>query len=354
MRKILRYSLLLLIVASLALPLAAFAQDGGDAKPDPLGGATEFARLDQRTSVTLMLDWTANTNHTGFFVAQSLGYYDEAKLDVEILEPTDLLPEAALEAGIIDFGVSFQEIATLRMTEGLDLVSLAAIVQHNTSGFTTLAEKHLVSRPADLASLIYGGFSFPDLENAMLRTLLECDGATWDENNYLDIGFADAIELMQRDRVDFAWIFYGWQGINAEVNGTALNTLMLKDYQDCIPNYYTPILITTPDMTIGQPDVVRAFVQATARGYAEAILQPDEAATILLEAVPELDEELVRTSANWLANEYQADAPRWGEQEADVWQGLADFLYENGIIAEPFDTSSVFTNEFLPGTVESE
>lgn len=357
MTKSIKILVLLSLIALFALPLAAFAQDGGDEKEqksDPLGGATEFARLDERGSVTVMLDWTANTNHVGFYIAQSLKFYEEANLEVQILEPTDILPEAALDAGLVDFAVSFQEVATLRLTEGLDLVSLAAIAQNNTSGFTTLSDKHPVASPSDLAGLTYGGFSFPELENAILSTLLACDSATWDEANYLDVGFADAIELMERDRVDFAWIFYAWQGINAEVTGQALDMIMLKDYADCIPNYYTPILASTSSFISENPEVVRAFVQATARGYAYAIENPAGAAQLLLEAVPELDTELVETSLVWLADEFQADAPRWGEQSVEIWQDLADFLYENGLITEPFDTSAVYTNEFLPGTVEAE
>ena len=38
------------------------------------------------TRVTLMLDWTPNTNHTGLYVAQAKGFYKDAGLDVTILE----------------------------------------------------------------------------------------------------------------------------------------------------------------------------------------------------------------------------------------------------------------------------
>lgn len=328
--------LLFTSIITLLLSAGVFAQD-------------DSPRLDERTSVTLMLDWTPNTNHTGFYIARSMGYYDEVNLEVEFIEPTDIFPEQALDNGLVDFGIGFQEFSTGAMAEGADIVSVAAIIQHNTSGFVTIAEDNPISRPADLAPLTYGGFSLPDLENAILNTLLACDDATWNEDNYLDIGFADAIELMKRGRVDFAWIFYGWQGINAEVSGTELDTIMLMDYTDCVPDYYTPILLTSDEMIVEHPEVVRAFVHATAQGYAFAIDNPDQAANILLEAVPELDEELVRTSATWLADQYQADAPRWGQQEVEVWQGFTDFLIENGIIEGPFEVSDVFTNEFLPG-----
>lgn len=343
-------ALLVLLLIVLLIPTAA-AQDGSDTAADPLGGATEFAVADERTSITLMLDWTPNTNHTGFYVALAEGYYDDANLDVAIIEPTDFFPEQALDAGLVQFGVGFQDFSTPAMAQGIDLVSVAAIIQNNTSGFVTLAEDHTLSTPSDLTTLNYGGFGLPDFENAFISTLAACDDASWDEGNYIDIGFADVIELMDRNRVDFGWIFYGWQGINAELDGRDLSRLMLMDYADCIPNYYTPILLTTQSYIDERPDVVAAFVQATARGYAVAIQDPEQAAETLIDAVPELNADLVTASALYLAEQYQADAPRWGQQTADTWTNFTDFLTTNDII-EDFDPSAAWTNEFLPGTVE--
>lgn len=340
------------LVAILILPLSVLAQDGGDEQEnDPLGGATEFATIEEHTIVTLMLDWTPNTNHLGIYVAQVNGYYEEANLTVEIVEPTDFTPEAALDAGLVEFGIGFQEFTSLAMAEGTEVISVAAIIQHNTSGFATDSANNPVETPADLAGLTYGGFSFPELENPVLSCLLSCDNAEWNEDDYLDIGYTDPIELLTRDRIDVAWIFYGWQGIRAETEGTELDTLMLQDYAECVPDYYTPILLTNQTMIAENPDVVAAFVQATARGYADAIVDPETAAKILLEAVPELDSDIVQNSALWLADQYQADAPRWGQQELSVWQGFTDFLIDNELIAE-LDVETVFTNEFLPGEVE--
>ena len=205
-----------------------------------------------------------------------------------------------------------------------------------------------------MVGLRYGGFGQPDLELAMLDTLLECEGAQAGASSYVDVGYADMFELMERDRIDLAWIYYAWTGIEAEQRGFDLDTIMLHDYFDCVPDYYTPILGTSEDVIAEEPDVVAAFVQATARGFAYAIENPDTAADILLEAAPELDADLVRESAAWLAGEFQADAPRWGEQSLDVWQGLADFLTENEILAEEIDMEGVFTNDYLPGLVAAE
>lgn len=350
MLKLLRYSMVGIVVAVVFLS-PAFAQDD-DKKPDPLGGATEFARVEERTAVTLMLDWVPNTNHTGIFVAQQLGFYDEANLDVEIIEPVDVLVEPALDTGLVQFGIGFQEFTSYAIVEGSQVVSIAAIMQNNTSGFATRTDNNPIERPSDLANLAYGGFSFPDLENAMLDLFLSCDGAEWNTDNYLDIGFADPLELLDLERIDFAWIFYGVQGIRAELEGNELDVLLLQDYADCVPDYYTPILLTSRRMIEDNPDVVAAFVQATARGYAVAITDPEAAANTLLEAVPELDEEFVRASIAWMSERYQGDAPRWGQQSTEVWQGFTDFMVEYNLLEEAFDVSQVFTNDFLPGTVE--
>lgn len=336
------------VLTGLALVLALGAAPAGAQEPTP----TPFA-LDEVTEVTLMLDWTPNTNHTGLYVAQANGYFDEANLAVTFLEPSGDIPvEQIVAAGTADFGISFQEWFTFNRAAEMPIVSIAAIIQHNTSAFATLAERG-VERPADLAGLTYGSFG-SDVEYPMLELLMACDDADVDDLIFVDVGFVDALPLLETGRIDVAWIFYAWDGIRAEVQGVELNVLMLQDYLDCVPDYYTPILITSEAMIAERPDVVRAFVEAAARGYVWAAEHPDEAADILLEAAPELDADLVHKSQAWLAEQYQADAPRWGEQSLEVWERFTAFLVEGGALAEPIDSEAAFTNAFLPPAPEEE
>lgn len=340
----------LLLIAALIAPV--YAQDGGAKPADPLGGATQFAKANKRTAVTLILDWTPNTNHTGFYAAQALGYYDQANLDVTIQSPTDLQVETVVQSGAAQFGVSYQEFFTYALASGAPLVSVAAIIQHNTSGFVSLHDQHPLTRPADMAGLRYGGFGQPDLEKAIINRLITCDGGKPDSFEYIDVGYTDGFDLMQHDRIDFAWMYYGWTGIDGEQRGLKLDSIMLMDHFDCIPDYYTPILITSQDMIKNQPDVVAAFVQATARGFAYAIQDPKDAAEILVKAAPEVDAKLIRASADWLAPKYQSDAPRWGQQSLAIWQGFSDFLVEHDILKQGIDAQAAFTNDFLPGKAE--
>ena len=315
---------------------------------DPLGGATTFAKADKPASVTVMLDYTPNTNHLGIYAAQALGYYKDANLTVSIQQPGDVQTEQIVATGKAQFGVSYEEQATYSRADNVPIVSVAAIIQHNTSGFAALHDKHPLKSPADLNGLRYGSFGSV-IEKPMLDILTRCAGGSADKIQFIDLGTADPLPLMEQDRIDFVWLFYAWDGIHARQQNLPLDFIMLRDYQQCVPDYYTPLLITNEDMIKNQPDVVKAFVQATARGYAYTIQHPDESADILLKAVPDLDANLVKESARWLAPQFQAEAPRWGEQKTAVWQGFTDFLVKNGALKSPIDVKSAFTDDFLPG-----
>ncbi|NLH07583.1 MAG: ABC transporter substrate-binding protein [Chloroflexi bacterium] len=328
-----------IVILALAGALLAACAAPEDEAPAGEGGTP--------TDVTLMLDWVPNTNHTGIFVAESLGYFEEAGLNVEIVQPGEVLAEQAVSAGAVEFGVSFQEQVTLaRALEGSGIVSIAAIMQHNTSGFASPAELG-ISSPADWEGLTYGAFGSP-FEEPTLAGLMECAGADFSALNMVNVGFADPLALLDEGQVDVAWIFYGWQGFQAAQQGVELDIVMLDEWFDCIPDYYTPIFITNEDMIAENPEVVAAFLEAVARGYEYAIDNPDEAATILLDAVPELNEEVVRESQAWVSPRYAADAPQWGWQTEERWQAYGDWMIESGIIEGPFDAASAFTTEFLP------
>ncbi len=313
-----------------------------------LVGCTGQGETPTLQDVTLMLDWVPNTNHTGIYVAQANGYFEGAGLNVTIIEPGEVYAEHAVAAGVADFGVSFQEQVTLARADEVPIVSIAAIIRHNSSGFASRAELGAHS-PRDWEGLIYGSFGSP-FEAPTLEMLMNCDGGEFVALEIVDTGFSDPLALLDEAQTDLAWIFYGWQGIQAEHEGIDLQIVMMDDWFDCIPDYYTPVFIASEETIQERPQIVRAFLKAIARGYQYTIENPDQAAGILLDAVPELNEELVRRSQSWLSPRYQADASQWGEQDIQVWQAYSAWMVENGILAESFLAEDAFTNEFLPGS----
>ncbi len=306
-------------------------------------GSSQPAAL---TKVTLMLDWVPNTNHTGIFVAREKGYFKDAGLDVNIIQPGEVYPEAAVASGAADFGISFQEQVTLSRAQDVPIVSIGAIIQHNTSGFASLASLNVTS-PKDFAGLRYGSFGSP-FEEPTLKSLMECDGGDPSALKIVDTGYSDPVALLAEHQIDLAWVFYGWEYFQAKEQGLDLNMVMMKDYTDCIPDYYTPVVIASEDTIANRPDVVKAFMKALSRGYNYAVQNPSEAADILVKAVPELDSKLVHDSQAWLSTQYQADAPRWGEQKLNVWKNYSEWMAANGVIDQPIEADKAFTNDFLP------
>jgi ABC-type nitrate/sulfonate/bicarbonate transport system substrate-binding protein len=298
------------------------------------------------TPVKMMLDWVPNTNHTGIFVAQAKDYFKEEGLAVEIIQPGEVYPEAAVASGVADFGISFQEIVTLSRNEIIPIVSIAAVLQHNTSGFASLKSLN-VSTPKDFEGLRYGSFG-SQFESPTLKALMDYSGGDSGKVKILETGFSDPLALIAEKQIDFAWIFYGWQGFQAKQQGIDLNVIMMKDYFKCIPDYYTPVVIASEDTIASKPEVVRAFLKALSRGYNYTAENPDDAAQILVKAVPELNIDLVKASQDWLSPYYRAEAPRWGEQKESVWQNYTKWMTENAILPAPIDVSKAYTNSFLP------
>ena len=297
-----------------------------------------------KTKVTVVLDWTPNTNHTGLYAAINEGYFQQEGLEVEIIEPVEGAVEQLVSAGTAQFGVSYQESVTFARAQGVPVVSLAAVIQHNTSGFASLKEKNIVT-PKDFEGKKYGGWGSP-IEEATLRYLMQQDGADPDKVQIVTTGEADFFQASASGEIDYAWIFEGWAGIEARLSGMELNYIDLGKVAEVF-DYYTPVLITSEKNIEENRGMVEKFMRAVAKGYQFAMKNPDAAAEILMDHAPELDRSLVMESQRYLADKYQADAPYWGMQKQEVWERYMNWLHENEFITEKVDVAKAFTNEFL-------
>ena len=298
--------------------------------------------------VTVVLDWTPNTNHTGLYVAADKGYFEDEGLDVEIILPGEAGADQLVASGQAEFAVSYQESITEARIQDIPIVSIAAVIQHNTSGFASLEGKDITT-PKDFEGKSYGGWGAP-LEKAVIDSIMMQEDADVEQVEIVTIGDADFFTAMEQD-IDFAWIYYGWTGIEAELRNEAINMIYVTDYSKSL-DYYTPVLATNETMIDENPETIKKFLKATSKGYQLAIDNPEEAADILIAAVPDLDPELVRASQEWLASKYQDDAAQWGEQKLEVWENYATWMYENELLEAELDSEQAFTNEFLPENEE--
>lgn len=334
--KIVKYFTVLVLAFSLLITGCASQEQG---KQDPTAS-------DKLIPVTVMLDWSPNTNHTGLFVAKDQGLFENEGLDVEIVQPSSQgTAEQLVGTNKIEFGVSAQEQVTYARAQNIPVVSLAAILQHNTSGFASLKEKNITSAK-DFEGKAYGGWGLPS-EEATIKALMEKENADFSKVSILNIGESDQVASLTQGDINFVWIFYAWTGIQAELNKKELNMIWLKDVEPAL-DYYTPVIITGEEMIKNKPDIVQKFIKAVSEGYMYAEQNPAEAADILINNTPETDPALIRKSQEWISKEYRADAEQWGIQKPEVWENYAKWLYDNKLIETIIDTDQAFTNDFLP------
>ena len=287
-----------------------------------------------------------NTNHTGIYIAKENGYYDDEGLEVDIIQPSEGGSADLVAAGKGEFGISYQEQVTYARTTDnpLPIVAIAAIMQHNTSGFASPADED-IKTPADFEGKKYGGWGSPT-EDAMLKGLMEKYDADYSKLEIVNIGASDFLTSIARD-VDFAWIFYGWDGIKAELEGISIDFMLLQDV-DPLLDFYTPLIIASEATIDENPVLVEKFLRATEKGYLFAIENPEEAAQLFLQENSELDPELVTASQKYLSRQYMGDSTKWGAMEKSLWDNFSNWMFENNLLQSKLASEKAFTNEFLP------
>lgn len=296
--------------------------------------------------VTVVLDWTPNTNHTGLYTALENGYYKDQGLDVKIVQPPEGGAASLVASGKADFGISYQEEVTYAKTsdDPLPIKAIAAVIQHNSSGFASPKDKN-IKTPKDFEGKIYGGWG-SESETAAIKAVMEKTGADFDKVTIADIG-QDDFFTATTNSVDFAWIYEGWDVVQAKLKNFDLNFIPLNQFDKRL-DYYTPVIISNETLLNDNPELAKKFMKATTEGYQFAIDNPEEAAKILVKHAPEIDEELAIESQKFLASKYKDDAPRWGEMKDEVWNNYTAFLKEYGLINKDLKPEDAYTNEFLP------
>lgn len=301
------------------------------------------------TKITFCLDWTPNTNHTGIYAAQALGYFEEAGLDVSIVQPPENGAVLMCAAGQAEFAVDAQDTmaASLDLDEPLGVTAVAAMIQHNTSGILSRAGDGITS-PKGLAGKTYSTWESP-IEMAMIKYCMEQEGASFDDLTLIPNDITDEPAALAAHQTDAVWVFYGWSGVNSEVEGVDCD---YWNFSDIAPelDYYTPVLLANNEFLEKNPETAKAFLDAARRGYEYAVENPKEAADMLIEGDStgslKGSEDLVYASQEWLSSKYIDDAEQWGVIDPERWDAFYGWLYENELTSHDLRTTG-YTNDYL-------
>lgn len=301
----------------------------------------------EKEKITFVLDWTPNTNHTGLYVAQEKGYFEDEGLEVEIVQPPEDGADALVASGKAQFGISFQDTMAPGVVgeDALPTTAVAAVVQHNTSGIISRKGEGM-DTPKGLEGKKYATWDAP-IEKAMMENVVEADGGDFSKVELIPSTVTDEVSALESKSVDAIWIFYAWAGVATEVAGLETDYFAFKDINPAF-DYYTPVIIGNNEFLEKEPETAKKFLSAVKKGYEDAIEDPDGAAEILCEAAPELDQEFVKASQEYLKDQYIADADRWGYIDPDRWNLFYNWLNENGLTENEIPENTGFSNEYLP------
>lgn len=311
-------------------------------------GSTTVSAADNETEkITFVLDWTPNTNHTGLYVAESLGYFEDQGLEVEIVQPPEGGADALVASGRAQFGVSFQDSMAPGVAgdNALPTTAVAALIQHNTSGIISRKGEGM-DTPKGLEGKKYATWDGP-IEVAMIQNVVEQDGGDFSKVEMIPSTVTDEVSALESGSVDAIWIFYAWAGVKFELTGAETDYFAFKDINPVF-DYYTPVVIANNEFLEEEPEIAKKFLTALRDGYEYAIENPQEAADILCEAAPELDPELVLASQEYLKDQYKAEVSQWGYIDPERWNAFYEWLNENGLTEAEIPENVGFSNDYLP------
>ena len=311
----------LCFLASVSLLVLLLAACGGDG--------------DSKNKVSVQLDWTPNTNHIGIYVALAKGWYKDAGIEVDILPYSDAGNADTIVAnGNADFGVSFPPSVIFSRAAGLDLVSVASVLQTNVTELAVLDSSD-IKRPRDFDGRLYAGFGLP-FEAPQIKTVIRADGGKGEfETATLSTA---AYEALYNKRADFTEVFTAWEGIQADLRGVKLRTFRYDAYG--VPDFPSVVLVVKRENITKKADLYGRFLEVTRRGYEYAAQQPAEAADAFIKFLPRgtfPDDEMVRRSSQMLAPVLVDSAKRWGNQDGAKWDAYSRWLVGQGVVTDAND-----------------
>ena len=289
----------------------------------------------------VVLDWYPNALHAFLYEAIDKGYYAEEGLKVNIRFPSNTNDALSLvAAGKADIGLYYQhDVIQARANQNVPVKSIGAVVQGPLNIILSLKEKDITS-PSDLVGKTIG-YAGTELSEALIRSIMNYVGADYSDVTMIDVGF-DLMSSMTTGNVDATiGCLVNHEVPQMEEEGFEVNWFSLDDYG--VPTNYEGVFVANDDAIENDSETLKAFLRASAKGFADMQADPEEALRILLANQNEenfpLSETVERSSINVLLPIMETEDARFLSQSDACWQENIDWMLEQGLIdaAVPLD-----------------
>ena len=330
--------------SALAVTPASAAAYGAATSASPAAGSTPSS-----ATVKIALDYTANVNYLGIYVAQSKGYFAAAHINAVILPYANAAAEQLIQAHQADLGISYPPDVIINNANGtLHYKAVAALVTDNTTALAVLASSHY-TRPAQLSGKIYGGFGIAS-DKPLVTAILHADGvkAPVFKQVVLD---ANVITALKAHRIDYTAVFGGIDDVTANLQGIKLRSFPYNRYLHAAGNYPNAVFVASDKDIAARGPILARALKALAEGYAYAARHPAAAEQILIDdnrtALTNATKIVVATG-NATAGHFLDTAGSWGPETDADYSGLEKILASGHVIKRSPPLSELYTNALLP------
>ena len=326
-----RFALLTILVIAAALAFAACGEKSEDAG----GGAQPFS---------LTLDFYANPDHAGIYMAEKLGYFEEAGLDVSIQTPSDpAAPIKQVAAGRTDLAISYEPEVLLADEKGLGVVAVGALVNRPLTSMIWLKESK-IGGIAGLRGKTIATAGIP-YQDAYLETILARANLTPDDVQTVNVGYGLLPAIVGGRAQAMLGGFRNVEGVDLRLRGK--KPVVTPVDQLGVPTYDELVLVANRGSLEEDDAAIRLFLAALKRGTAAAVKSPDAVTDALVEANRALDPKLTRA-------EVDATLPLLttsGRMDPAAWQTFIAWMRDNGQISGQPAPDEVLSNDYLPGGI---
>ncbi len=274
----------------------------------------------------VLLDWFANPDHAPLYVAQELGYFADAGLEVELIAPADPNdPPKLVAAGQADIAVSYQPQLHVQVAEGLPLVRIGTLVATPLNSLVVMADGPILSI-ADLKGRKVG-FSVGGFEDALLRAMLARYGLTLEDITLVNVNFSLSPALIAGHVDAVIGAFRNFELNQMDLVGRPGRAFYVEE--EGVPVYDELIFIAHRDRL--DDERLRAFLDAIEAATLYLINHPDESWKLFVKGRSELDDELNRRAWRDTLSRF---ALRPAAYDAARYERFARFLKDQGLIEE--------------------
>jgi NitT/TauT family transport system substrate-binding protein len=294
------------------------------------------------TKVRLPMGYIPNVQYAPFYVAVEKGYFRRAGLEIEFDYSFETDGVALVGANELQFALASGEQVLLARNQGLPVVYVLGWWQDYPVAVAAMRDQR-IRRPEDLAGRKIG---LPGLFGASyigLRALLNVAELQEEDVTLDSIGF-NQVEALVAGQEDAVVVYVVNEPVQLRAQGYEIDVIPVADYVQLASNG-----IITNETTIAQnPDLVRRMVEATTRGIAAAIADPEEAFEIsknYIEGLEQADEDVQKQILASSIEFWKAET--LGLSNPDAWLNMQEVLLDMGMLDEPLDLKEAYTNEFV-------